>query len=218
MMESTMNTTATATRIHPLMAAAAASVIIVSLTGAAAITGLLPTSRGAAEPQAPAMNPAGMPLSAPLAAGQLQATAMAPMAAQYAAPAAAPLVVSAAPGTTTYVQAANSPAAPVVVVKQEAAPAVKHTHTVVHKPRVVEHRPVQKVVRYEEPSYRPAPAPVAPAPAPEKPHYVGIGTGAVIGGLIGNQVGGGNGKKLATLAGIIGGGYLGNEVAKRNSN
>ena len=37
----------TTTRIHPLMAAAAASVIIVSLTGAAAITGLLPTSKSA---------------------------------------------------------------------------------------------------------------------------------------------------------------------------
>jgi uncharacterized protein YcfJ len=44
---------------------------------------------------------------------------------------------------------------------------------------------------------------------------VGIGAGAVIGGLLGNQVGGGNGKKLATVAGIIGGGYLGNEVANR---
>jgi uncharacterized protein YcfJ len=34
--------------------------------------------------------------------------------------------------------------------------------------------------------------------------------------LIGNQVGGGNGKTLATIAGAVGGGYIGNEVAKRN--
>jgi uncharacterized protein YcfJ len=34
--------------------------------------------------------------------------------------------------------------------------------------------------------------------------------------LIGNQVGGGNGRKLATIAGAIGGGYVGNEIAKRN--
>jgi uncharacterized protein YcfJ len=206
-----MNTTASATRIHPLMAAAAASVIIVSLTGAAAISGMLPSSRSAPEQQ-PVMTPAaGMPLAAPVAAGQMQVAAP-------VQPAAAPMVISAAPGTTTYVQAAN---APTVIVKQEPAPVVKQT--VVQKPRVVErvvehrvveHRPARQVARYEEPSYRPAPA---PAPAPAQPHYVGIGTGAVIGGLIGNQVGGGNGKKLATLAGIIGGGYLGNEVAKRNS-
>jgi uncharacterized protein YcfJ len=220
-MEQTMTTT---TRIHPLMAAAAASVIIVSLTGAAAITGMLPSSRSAPEPQA-AMTPAGMPLAAPLANGQLQAATqtlyangqLPPAAqAQYAAPAAAPMVVSAAPGTTTYIQSASNPAAPVVIVKQEPAPVVKQA--VVQKPRVVEriverrvveHRPARQVNHYE-PAYR-------QAPAPAQPNYVGIGTGAVIGGLIGNQVGGGNGKKLATLAGIIGGGYIGNEVANRNS-
>jgi uncharacterized protein YcfJ len=217
-MEQTMNTTATATatRIHPLMAAAAASVIIVSLTGAAAITGMLPSSRSAPEPQA-AMTPAGMPLAAPQPNGQLQAAtqtlyanAQPLAAAQYAAPAAAPMVVSAAPGTTTYIQSANNPAAPMVIVKQEPAPVVKPrvVERIVER-RVVEHRPARQVNHYQQQTYR-------QAPAPSQPHYVGIGTGAVIGGLIGNQVGGGNGKKLATLAGIIGGGYLGNEVAKRN--
>jgi uncharacterized protein YcfJ len=38
----------------------------------------------------------------------------------------------------------------------------------------------------------------------------------VVGGLLGNQVGGGNGKTLATIAGAVGGGYLDNEIAKRN--
>jgi uncharacterized protein YcfJ len=37
-----------------------------------------------------------------------------------------------------------------------------------------------------------------------------------VGGLIGNQVGSGNGRKLATIAGAIGGAYAGNEIAKRN--
>jgi outer membrane lipoprotein SlyB len=40
-------------------------------------------------------------------------------------------------------------------------------------------------------------------------------TGAVLGGVLGNQVGGGNGRKLATVAGAVGGGYAGNEVEKR---
>jgi hypothetical protein len=216
-MEQIMTTTATATRIHPLMAAAAASVIIVSLTGAAAITGLLPSSRSAPEPQA-AMTPAGMPLAAPVANGQLQAATQTlnaygqpQAAAQYAAPTAAPMVVSAAPGTTTYIQSANNPAAPMVIVKQEPAPAAKPrvVERVVER-RVVEHRPARLVTIYQQPTYR-------PAPAPAQPHNVGNGTRAGIGGQIGNQVGGGNGKKLATLAGIIGGGFVGNEVAKRNS-
>ncbi|HBZ06902.1 MAG TPA: hypothetical protein DEP03_11170, partial [Massilia sp.] len=71
-------------------------------------------------------------------------------------------------------------------------------------------------VRYAEPVYRAAPPAPTPAPVQQGPNYVGVATGAVIGGLIGNQVGGGNGKKLATLAGVIGGGYVGNEIAKRN--
>ena len=44
---------------------------------------------------------------------------------------------------------------------------------------------------------------------------VGIATGAVVGGLLGNQVGGGNGRTLATVAGAVGGGYAGNVIEKR---
>ncbi len=44
----------------------------------------------------------------------------------------------------------------------------------------------------------------------------GIGAvgGAVAGGLLGNQVGGGNGKKVMTVLGAIGGGLAGNEAEK----
>lgn len=42
--------------------------------------------------------------------------------------------------------------------------------------------------------------------------------GAVVGGVAGNQVGGGNGKKVATAAGVIGGALLGNNIEqKRNA-
>ena len=44
---------------------------------------------------------------------------------------------------------------------------------------------------------------------------MGIVGGAVIGGLLGNQVGGGTGKTLATVGGAVGGGYLGNEAQKK---
>ena len=45
---------------------------------------------------------------------------------------------------------------------------------------------------------------------------LGIATGAVVGGLLGNHVGGGNGRSLATVAGAVGGGYAGNEIEKRS--
>lgn len=56
---------------------------------------------------------------------------------------------------------------------------------------------------------------VAAAPVAQN-SPIGIGVGAVVGGLLGNQMGGGNGKALATIAGAVGGGYLGNEIAKKN--
>jgi uncharacterized protein YcfJ len=95
--------------------------------------------------------------------------------------------------------------APVV---EERAPAVKHT---VHHPRPVHH--YTQVARNDDSGYSERPAPQA---APRQPNYLGIGAGALIGGVLGHQVGGGNGKKLATVAGIIGGGMIGNEVANRN--
>jgi uncharacterized protein YcfJ len=64
-------------------------------------------------------------------------------------------------------------------------------------------------------NYRSAPAYQQPAPvAPNSP--LGMGIGALIGGLAGSQVGGGNGRTLAAIAGAVGGGYVGNEIAKHN--
>jgi outer membrane lipoprotein SlyB len=47
---------------------------------------------------------------------------------------------------------------------------------------------------------------------------VGLGTvaGAVVGGLLGNQVGSGNGRTAATVAGVAGGAMVGNQM-QRNS-
>ena len=44
----------------------------------------------------------------------------------------------------------------------------------------------------------------------------GTAIGAVAGGLVGNQVGGGKGKTLATVAGAVGGGYAGNKIQQNN--
>lgn len=50
------------------------------------------------------------------------------------------------------------------------------------------------------------------APARDEHNVVGTAIGAVAGGLLGNQVGGGKGKTLATVAGAVGGGYAGNRI------
>ncbi|MBA3033037.1 MAG: glycine zipper 2TM domain-containing protein [Gammaproteobacteria bacterium] len=73
------------------------------------------------------------------------------------------------------------------------------------------------------------PAPVAaPAPCPtcgvidnvrevtQAGEGSGLGAvaGGVIGGILGHQVGGGTGKKIATVAGVAGGAYAGHQVEK----
>jgi outer membrane lipoprotein SlyB len=44
---------------------------------------------------------------------------------------------------------------------------------------------------------------------------LGVVGGAVVGGLVGSQLGGGNGKGALTVLGALGGGVAGNEVEKR---
>ena len=41
--------------------------------------------------------------------------------------------------------------------------------------------------------------------------------GGVVGGVLGNQVGGGNGKSLATIAGAVGGALVGRELERRHN-
>jgi len=196
-----MESIKTTARIHPLIAAAAVSVIVVSLAGAAAITGLLPSSHGAPEPAA-----AGMPVAStqaplpgvPADAAQPQQLQQ-PVQAAYAQP----LPASYAQPAVAAVQPAPAP----VVIKETVIKEVpaKPAHPVRHH---------TSYARNDAPAdYEPAPR---PAPAPAQPNYVAIGTGAVVGGLIGNQVGHGRGRTLATVAGIIGGGFLGNQVANQN--
>jgi outer membrane lipoprotein SlyB len=49
---------------------------------------------------------------------------------------------------------------------------------------------------------------------PERASGLGAVGGAVVGGLLGNQVGSGRGRTLATIAGAAGGGYAGNRVER----
>jgi uncharacterized protein YcfJ len=40
--------------------------------------------------------------------------------------------------------------------------------------------------------------------------------GAVIGGVVGHQIGGGSGRDIATVGGAVAGGYAGNQIAKHH--
>ena len=169
-----METTATSNRIHPLMAAAAISLTLVSLVGAASIAGLLPNSRAAV-----AANPTGE-----MANNGSAALAQQP--------------------------------APVPVVRE-----VVRYKTVVHhefprRSRVGYDGNRNQLAQAEQTrNYRPAPAYQQPAPVAQN-SPLGIGIGALVGGLVGSRIGGGNGRTLAAIAGAVGGGYVGNEIAKHN--
>lgn len=49
-------------------------------------------------------------------------------------------------------------------------------------------------------------------PVQDQHKIAGTALGAAIGGVLGNQVGGGSGKKAATAVGAVAGGYAGNQV------
>jgi uncharacterized protein YcfJ len=191
----------TAKRIHPLVAGAAASVMLVSLVGVAAITGLLPTSHGTvADNSRFVAQPSVAVVSAP-------AFAVAPAPVQQIA--------------TTTAQPQQFALVPVQAQQQSVTPEL--VREVVRHKTVVHHQYVQHAaapVRHAQyaqaapPSYS-APAPVYQQTSANSVSPLGMGVGAVVGGLVGSQVGRGNGKTLATIAGAVGGGYLGNEVAKR---
>jgi uncharacterized protein YcfJ len=93
---------------------------------------------------------------------------------------------------------------PLVAPPMNSAKVAVQSQPVVHKATPVHVKPAPQQVA----------VPSQPPAAQNSP--LGIGVGAVVGGLLGNQVGGGNGKTLATIAGAVGGGYLGNEIAKKN--
>ncbi len=176
-------------KIHPLVAVAAGTVIIVSLVGTAAILDWLPGSHGDDEkaPEAAVIQPvdkAGEP-AADTAAKAGKAPAPAHRSAQAPAPQGRH-----APAPAPYPNQAGAPpqaAQPMPPVSQ-AAPVCASCGKVLGV-RTVE--------------------------VEAKPSGVGVVAGAVVGGLLGNQVGGGTGKTLATVAGAVGGGYAGNEIEKR---
>ena len=191
--------TAVPSHLHPLAIAAAASVTVVSLVGAAAILGWLPSSHSSALQSTAMTVPAQQPV----------ALAATPIDSAMQVPVAAPVQLNA-----TRFQTADGR------VFEEVNPAEPRTAPQqIEKPAPVVHRKVvHHVVQHAAPAPQYVQQPAYAAPHPVRTYVsdmspVGTGVGAVLGGVLGNQVGGGNGKKLATVAGVLLGGYAGNEVA-----
>jgi outer membrane lipoprotein SlyB len=85
--------------------------------------------------------------------------------------------------------------------------------------------------KHSEPLSIPQSVPLAPPPTcyecgviesvrdfenPGQPSGLGAAAGALLGGVLGHQVGDGDGNKLATIAGAIGGGFAGNAIEKNS--
>ncbi len=195
-MEMTQNPTSTPSRIHPLVAGAAVSVTLVSLLGVAALSGLLPNSHGSIESQAAASQTSATQTVTPVPVPVNTANSSAPVLVQ-------------TPAGYQYMQPVTAPtAAYQQVTPHNATPAgttpTHHTqHTQHHHAQTYAQADTRQPVYQQQQRARPANSPV------------GIATGAVVGGLLGNQVGHGNGRTLATVAGAVGGGYLGNMAGQK---
>lgn len=196
------STTSTRPALHPMMILAALAVILFCLAGTAAIMGWIPSSVGGNAPNRELTEADRLALSAQ----------MLPV------PAASALAPSA--GDQRYALADT----------RNAEPAARYVEP---ETRYVEpeSRPLARDVAPRRAEPERAPVKVASATPAKKwcsncgniesiravttraeGSGLGAAGGAVLGGLLGSQIGGGNGKKLATVAGAVGGAVVGNQV------
>jgi outer membrane lipoprotein SlyB len=209
--------TRSATRPHPLLIAAALAVILFCAVGTAAIMGWLPSSSGGTRGQLSDADRAAL-------AGSLQQ----PGAAYAPAPATAPLAAAPAGVPQALAAPVPYPAAPAPTGAAHGSNAGQGTSASGDDTRPAQ--PVREAAR--EPADEPAPAArvadsdsggrwcgscgnveaVRTITTRARPSGVGAAGGAILGGLLGNQVGGGHGRQLATVAGAVGGAVMGNQV------
>ena len=179
-----METQTTGNKMHPVLWIAAIAVILLSAAGIGAIFGVIPTADSSSKQSEPVT--AALPAPPPSLASD--------------------------PG-----QGRRAKAEPRPPSRPEAGQAEDGRQGTETAPR---------------PESRSGRGAAAPPPAPaicmncgtidsirevtQKGEGTGIGAvgGAVAGGLIGNQIGGGSGKTIATVVGAVGGGYAGHQVEK----
>jgi outer membrane lipoprotein SlyB len=176
-------------KLHPLILTAAASVIVFSLVGVAAVTGLIPGVFSKSNPAQPA-----------------------PPASDNAAPAAA-----AQPAGAETSPAAQAPAPEVTEPARKLV--ARHTPSRQHVARTDAYEPPPPPAprAAEQPKPCASCGEIDTIRAIDKEGEgsgLGVVAGGVAGALLGHQVGGGTGKDLATIAGAVGGGFVGNKVEK----
>lgn len=203
----------TASKTHPMIIVAAASVTVLSLAGVAALAGWMP---GHGEANA---------LPSPLVASAPAATAKTEGPATLAIPSGSTITVK--PKTEARV-ASNRAPRPVEPTAANVPPPQSGYTRVANSSGQAASAPNDNGIYVE--NARPA-SNTAPAPAvchncgtiqsvqeiSNKGEGTGLGAiaGGVLGGLLGSQVGGGNGKKAMAVVGAAGGAFAGHEVEKR---
>ncbi len=175
-------------KLHPLLVTAAASVIVFSLVGVAAMMGLIPGVFSKTNPGQPAV-----PATAQATASQPDNPEAKPAAQAADMEAAEP---EARPATPHRHSSASSKPHVARAESYESAPAPRPAEAPKPCPNCGEIDTIRAIDKEGEGS------------------GLGVVAGGVAGALLGHQVGGGTGKDLATIAGAVGGGFVGNKVEK----
>lgn len=184
--------TQTNSTLHPMLWLAAASVTAVSLAGVARLAGFMPGSAEAPSPvaaAAPAAAPASASVAAPVARPVAPARAAHPHrpATETARP--APRMADNPPPVAAAVPEAQPHASGASRRVADAPPAVCRECGVIDSVEAVQ----------------------------QKGEGSGLGAvgGAILGGVLGHQIGEGSGKQIARIGGAVLGGLAGNEAEKR---
>jgi outer membrane lipoprotein SlyB len=186
----------TSSKVSPIVAIAAGSVIVFSAVGVGVITGLIPSSFSNVEQHPDATK---------------SATAAAP-----AAPVVSP---PAATVTTTPAPAKAAPAPRTAATAPRAAPSPAPSAGAEQAPPVADAQQGPSRAERRRAAARACAncGTVQAVNAVERPgEGSGLGAigGAVVGGVLGNQIGDGSGRRIATVAGAAAGAYGGHQVEK----
>jgi uncharacterized protein YcfJ len=101
-----------------------------------------------------------------------------------------------------------------IVVTAGGAFAGYHAYETAHTAKVVSAKPLTRTVKIPRQECHDE-AVTRTKPVQDQNRLLGTGIGAVVGGILGHQVGGGSGKTLATIAGAGAGGYAGNKIQEK---
>jgi uncharacterized protein YcfJ len=101
-----------------------------------------------------------------------------------------------------------------VIVTAGSAVAGYHVYEAAHSAKVVSTKPLTRTVKIPRQECRDETV-THTKPVKDQDRLIGTGVGALVGGILGHQVGGGSGKTLATVAGAAAGGFAGNKIQQK---